>query len=123
MAVNDVRWFRLSEQLFRVNNVPGEFQEGHELDDKTAKKVPKAMIGRVLSRKEATRPAAPKSSSTICTATSKSGTRLGVDEALNAYNATYARTRINAVGTAPFRPMAVGQLNKAGQTRLGPGVN
>jgi hypothetical protein len=35
-------------------NVPGEFQEGHELDDKTAKKVPKAMIGRVLSRKEAT---------------------------------------------------------------------
>jgi hypothetical protein len=34
--------------------VPGEFQEGHELDDKTAKKVPKGMIGRVLSRKEAT---------------------------------------------------------------------
>ena len=35
-------------------NVPGAFQEGHELDDKTAKKVPKGMIGRVLSRKEAT---------------------------------------------------------------------
>jgi hypothetical protein len=35
-------------------NVPGEFQEGNELDDKTAKKVPKVMIGRVLSRKEAT---------------------------------------------------------------------
>jgi hypothetical protein len=35
-------------------NAPGEFQEGHELDDKTAKKVPKRMIGRVLSRKEAT---------------------------------------------------------------------
>ena len=34
--------------------VTGEFQEGHELDDNTAKKVPKAMIGRVLSRKEAT---------------------------------------------------------------------
>jgi hypothetical protein len=35
-------------------DVPGEFQEGHRLDDKTAKSVPKAMIGRVLSRKEAT---------------------------------------------------------------------
>ena len=35
-------------------NVPGEFQEGHELDDKTAKKLPKGMIGRLLSRKEAT---------------------------------------------------------------------
>jgi hypothetical protein len=35
-------------------NVPGAFQEGHELDDKTAKKVPKDMIGRLLSRKEAT---------------------------------------------------------------------
>ena len=35
-------------------NVFGEFQEGHELDDKTAKKVPKAMIGRLLSRKETT---------------------------------------------------------------------
>jgi hypothetical protein len=34
--------------------VEGEFQEGHELDAKTAKKVPKAMIGRVLTRKEAT---------------------------------------------------------------------
>jgi hypothetical protein len=34
--------------------VPGEFQEGHELDDKIAKKVPKGMIGRVLSPKEAT---------------------------------------------------------------------
>jgi hypothetical protein len=33
--------------------VPGEFQEGYELDDKIAKKVPKKMIGRVLSRKEA----------------------------------------------------------------------
>jgi hypothetical protein len=31
----------------------GLFQEGHQLDDKTAKKVPKKMIGRVLSRKEA----------------------------------------------------------------------
>ena len=37
-----------------IANVPGEFQEGYELDDKTAKKVPKRMIGRVLSRKEAT---------------------------------------------------------------------
>jgi hypothetical protein len=35
-------------------NTPGKFQEGHKLDDKTAKKVPKRLIGRVLSRKEAT---------------------------------------------------------------------
>jgi hypothetical protein len=35
-------------------DVPGKFQEGHELDAKTAKKVPKGMIGRVLSRKDAT---------------------------------------------------------------------
>jgi hypothetical protein len=34
--------------------IKGEFQEGHELDPKTAKKVPKGMIGRVLSRTEAT---------------------------------------------------------------------
>jgi hypothetical protein len=34
--------------------VEAEFQEGHELDTKTARKVPKKMIGRVLSRKEAT---------------------------------------------------------------------
>ncbi len=34
--------------------VAREFQEGHELDAKTAKKVPKGLIGRALSRKEAT---------------------------------------------------------------------
>ena len=34
--------------------VEGDFQEGHMLDDKTVKKVPKKMIGRVLSRKEYT---------------------------------------------------------------------
>jgi hypothetical protein len=34
--------------------IEGEFQEGYELDAKTAKKVPKGMIGRVLSRKEGT---------------------------------------------------------------------
>jgi hypothetical protein len=33
--------------------VEGEFQEGRELDEKMTKKVPKKMIGRVLSRKEA----------------------------------------------------------------------
>jgi hypothetical protein len=33
--------------------VEGEFQEGHELDDKMMRKVPKGMIGRVLSRKDA----------------------------------------------------------------------
>jgi hypothetical protein len=32
----------------------GTFQEGHRLDDKTGKKVPNKMIGRALSRKEAT---------------------------------------------------------------------
>jgi hypothetical protein len=31
-----------------LTGVEGEFQEGHELDAKTAKKVPKAMIGRVV---------------------------------------------------------------------------
>jgi hypothetical protein len=34
-------------------NVPGEFQEGHELDGKTAKKIPKVMIGTPLTRKQA----------------------------------------------------------------------
>ena len=33
--------------------VEGEFQEGHALDAKMVRKVPKKMIGRVLSRKEA----------------------------------------------------------------------
>jgi hypothetical protein len=33
--------------------IVGEFQEGHELDARTAKKVSKAMVGKVLSRKEA----------------------------------------------------------------------
>ena len=33
--------------------IEGKFQEGHQLDDKTVRKVPKKMIGRVLSRKEA----------------------------------------------------------------------
>jgi hypothetical protein len=34
--------------------IEGEFQEGHELDGKTARKVPKAMIGTSLTRKQAT---------------------------------------------------------------------
>lgn len=33
--------------------VEGEFQEGHELNAKMAKKVPKAQIGTVLSRAQA----------------------------------------------------------------------
>jgi hypothetical protein len=33
----------------------GTFTEGHELDRRTEKQVPKAMIGRRLSQKEATR--------------------------------------------------------------------
>jgi hypothetical protein len=37
-----------------LGNVSGEFQDGHALDSKTVKKVPKKMIGRALSRKEAT---------------------------------------------------------------------
>jgi type II secretory pathway component PulM len=32
----------------------GAFQEGHELDAKTAKKVPKPHIGKLLSRAQAT---------------------------------------------------------------------
>ena len=35
-------------------DVAGEFQEGHELDAKMAKKVPKAQIGKILSRAQAT---------------------------------------------------------------------
>lgn len=38
----------------KLAGIEGNFQEGHELDDTTAKKVPKAMIGRILSRKQAT---------------------------------------------------------------------
>jgi hypothetical protein len=36
-----------------IAGIEGEFQEGHELDDKTAKKIPKAMIGTPLTRKQA----------------------------------------------------------------------
>jgi hypothetical protein len=50
-AASVIRPLQLRAMLAKV---PGDFQEGHELDDKTAKKVPKAMIGRVLSCKEAT---------------------------------------------------------------------
>lgn len=34
--------------------IEGKFQEGHQLDAKTAKKVPKAQIGKLLSRAQAT---------------------------------------------------------------------
>ncbi len=34
--------------------IEGEFQEGHELDAKTAKKIPKTQIGKMLSRAQAT---------------------------------------------------------------------
>jgi hypothetical protein len=33
--------------------VEGEFQEGHELDRKMTKKVPKGEIGKLLTRKQA----------------------------------------------------------------------
>lgn len=33
--------------------IEGEFQEGHELDAKTAKKIPKPQIGKILSRAQA----------------------------------------------------------------------
>lgn len=36
-----------------IAGVTGDFQEGYELDAKTAKKVPKGLIGKSLSRKEA----------------------------------------------------------------------
>jgi hypothetical protein len=34
--------------------IEGEFQEGHRLDAKMARKVPKALIGKRLSRTQAT---------------------------------------------------------------------
>jgi hypothetical protein len=37
-----------------IAGVEGEFQEGHELDAKIAKKVPKAQIGKPLNRRQAT---------------------------------------------------------------------
>jgi hypothetical protein len=47
---NDIIAARMRAMLAGVE---GEFQEGYELDTKTAKKVPKAQIGKTLSRKEA----------------------------------------------------------------------
>ena len=41
------------EQLAGLDE--GTFTEGHELDGKTAKQVPKSMIGRRLSQEEAKR--------------------------------------------------------------------
>lgn len=38
----------------KLAGVAGDFQEGYELDDKTAKMVPKAQIGKILSRTQAT---------------------------------------------------------------------
>jgi hypothetical protein len=38
-----------------VSYKKGTFTEGHELDGKTEKQVPKAMIGRQLSQEEAKR--------------------------------------------------------------------
>jgi hypothetical protein len=38
-----------------VRGQKGEFQEGHQIDSKTAKRIPKQMIGRTLSREEAER--------------------------------------------------------------------
>ena len=37
-----------------VAGIEGEFQEGHELDAKMARKVPKSQIGKPLSRTQAT---------------------------------------------------------------------
>lgn len=37
-----------------VTGIEGEFQEGHELDAKMTKKVPKAQISKPLTRKQAT---------------------------------------------------------------------
>ena len=33
--------------------IEGDFQEGHELDAKMAKKLPKKLIGKILSRAQA----------------------------------------------------------------------
>jgi hypothetical protein len=38
----------------KLAGVVGEFQEGHELDAKTAKKVPRTQIGKILSQAQAT---------------------------------------------------------------------
>jgi hypothetical protein len=37
-----------------IADVEGEFQEGHALDAKMTKKVPKGQIGKPLTRKQAT---------------------------------------------------------------------
>jgi hypothetical protein len=34
-------------------DIKGEFREGHQLDEKMAKKVPKGVVGKILTRKEA----------------------------------------------------------------------
>ena len=36
-----------------LSGIEGEFQEGHRLETKMAKKVPKALIGKILSRTQA----------------------------------------------------------------------
>jgi len=38
-----------------IANVEGEFTEGHELDQRTERKVPKTLIARPLTRGEAVR--------------------------------------------------------------------
>jgi hypothetical protein len=37
-----------------IAGIEGEYKEGYELDAKTAKRVPKAQIGKILSRTQAT---------------------------------------------------------------------
>ena len=36
-----------------IANVEGEFSEGHQLDAKTERRVPRSLIGRPLTREEA----------------------------------------------------------------------
>ena len=48
---NDIITARMKAML---GGIEGKFQEGHQLDAKTAKKVPKAQIGNILSRAQAT---------------------------------------------------------------------
>lgn len=56
--MRSIGYTQLSNRYDRMRailaNVPDEFQEKHELEDKTTKKVLKRMISRALSHKEAT---------------------------------------------------------------------
>ena len=51
--IQDARALIYARLAASCAGLPGTFLEAHALDAKTARKVPKAMTGRVLSQKEA----------------------------------------------------------------------